>query len=177
MARTTKSEGSQGESALKELFVDELKDMLWAEKELTKNLKKFSKAATSEELRNAFDTHLTETEEHVKRLEQVFEVVGTRAAGKKCEAMAGLTKEAMELMENTDKGTDVRDAALIAAAQKVEHYEIASYGTLKTLAGQLGFEDARELLQQTLDEEKKTDTLLTELAESSVNENAASEAK
>ncbi|MBS1526170.1 MAG: ferritin-like domain-containing protein [Bacteroidetes bacterium] len=177
MARTSKSGSSQGGSALKELFVDELKDMLWAEKDLTKNLKKLAKAATSNELKEAFNTHLTETEGHVKRLEQVFEAIGEKATAKKCEAMAGLAKEAEELIESTDEGTEVRDAALISAAQKVEHYEIASYGTLKTLAGQLGYNDAQELLQQTLDEEKKTDELLTELAESSVNENAAGESK
>ncbi|MDB5112078.1 MAG: hypothetical protein JWR67_3192, partial [Mucilaginibacter sp.] len=165
------------ENPLKELFVDELKDMLWAEKQLVKSLKKLSKSATSEELKNAFDTHMTETEGHIARLEQVFGSIDEKATAKKCEAMAGLSKEAEELVESTEEGTEVRDVALISAAQKCEHYEIASYGTLKTLAGVLGFNEAQQLLIQTLEEEKKTDNLLTQLAEGMINENAASEAR
>lgn len=177
MATSTKKNPVQGNSALKELFTDELKDMLWAEKQLVKSLKKLSKSATATELKGAFDTHLTETEGHITRLEQVFESIGEKATAKKCEAMAGLAKEAEELIESTDAGTEVRDAALISAAQKCEHYEIASYGTLKTLAGVLGYTDAQELLNQTLTEEKNTDELLTNLAENIVNESAASETK
>lgn len=177
MATSTKKTAGQGDSALKELFTDELKDMLWAEKQLVKSLKKLSKSATSEDLKEAFNTHLTETEGQITRLEQVFASVGEKATAKKCEAMAGLAKEAEELIESTDTGTEVRDVALISAAQKCEHYEIASYGTLRTLAGVLGYTEAQGLLDQTLAEEKKADSLLTQIAESVVNESAASETK
>lgn len=163
------------ESALKELFTGELKDILWAEHQLVTSLKKLSKAATSEELKNAFDTHLTETEGQITRLEKVFESIGEQAEPKKCEAMAGLSKEAEELIKDTEEGTAVRDVALISAAQKCEHYEIASYGTLRTLAGVLGYSEAEDLLEETLQEEKKTDELLTELAESVINESAKNE--
>ncbi|WP_421827273.1 ferritin-like domain-containing protein [Larkinella sp.] len=168
-------EKGNGESELKELFVDELKDIYWAEKHLTKALTKMAKSATSDELQTAFEKHLTETEKHVTRLEQVFEVVGEKASAKKCDAMAGLIEEAEGLMEDTKEGTLTRDVALISAAQKVEHYEIASYGTLKTLAGVLGYPKAAQLLEETLAEEKKTDSLLTEIAEGSINESAKSE--
>ncbi|MEX8548293.1 MAG: ferritin-like domain-containing protein [Mucilaginibacter sp.] len=163
------------ESALKELFTDELKDILWAENQLSKSLKKLAEASTSEELKKAFETHLTETEGQIERLKQVFEFIGEEAKPKKCEAMAGLAKEAEELIESTEEGTEVRDVALISAAQKCEHYEIATYGTLKTLAGVLGFTEAQGLLEQTLEEEKKTDKLLTQIAESSVNAAAEKE--
>jgi ferritin-like metal-binding protein YciE len=166
---------ANGEGELKELFVDELKDIYWAEKHLTKALTKMAKSATSDELQTAFEQHLTETENHVARLEQVFEVVGEKASAKKCDAMAGLIEEAEGLIEDTKKGTLTRDVALISAAQKVEHYEIASYGTLKTLAGVLGYPEAAQLLEATLAEEKKTDSLLTEIAEGSINESAKSE--
>ena len=179
---TAKAQGANGTprtpedtGALKELFVAQLKDILWAEKHLVKNLKKLAKAATSDELRTAFETHLTETEGQIDRLEQVFEIAGEKASAKKCEAMDGLAKEAEEMVEDTESGTEVRDVALIAAAQKVEHYEIASYGTLKTLARVLEMEDAAQLLEQTLEEEKKTDAMLTEIAESFVNEAAGQE--
>lgn len=173
----SKSRTTEQESALKELFVDSLKDIYWAEKHLVKDLKKLSKAATSDELRTAFETHAAETEDQVQKLEKVFESVGEKAAAKKCEAMAGLSKEAEELTSSTEEGTEVRDVALISAAQKVEHYEIASYGTLKTLAGILGFTDAQAILVEILEEEKKTDVLLTEIAEGFINEAAASESK
>ena len=171
---TTKKKSSE-DSALKELFVDELKDIYWAEKHLTKALAKMSKSATSDALQNAFQTHLAETESQITRLEKVFEAVGEKAATKKCDAMEGLIKEANGIIEDTEEGSLTRDVGLISAAQKVEHYEIASYGTLKTLAGVLGYPDAAALLETTLNEEKKTDSLLTDLAESSVNESAASE--
>ena len=167
----------EDESALKELFTDELKDILWAENQLAKSLKKLAASATSEELKNAFETHLKETEGQIGRLEQVFESIGEEAKPKKCEAMAGLAKEAEELIKDTEEGTFVRDVALISAAQKCEHYEIASYGTLRTLAGVLGYDDAAKLLEETLEEEKKTDDLLTQIAESVVNESAKSEKK
>jgi len=164
------------ESSLKELFLDELKDIYWAEKHLTKNMPKLAKGATSEELRTAFETHAEETKNQITRLEQVFELIGEKASAKKCQAMDGLIKEAKELLEDTEDGSLTRDAALISAAQKVEHYEIAAYGTLKALAGTLGFRDAISLLEETLAEEKKTDTLLTTIAEGSVNETAKTEA-
>ncbi|WP_206512974.1 YciE/YciF ferroxidase family protein [Larkinella soli] len=170
-----KSKETSNESELKELFVDGLKDIYWAEKHLTKELAKMGKSATSQQLRTAFEQHLTETENQVGRLEQVFEALGEKASAKKCEAMEGLIEEAHELIEDTKDGSLTRDVALIAAAQKVEHYEIASYGTLRTLAGVLGFPEAAKLLEQTLEEEKKTDSLLTRIAETSINESAKSE--
>lgn len=163
------------ESKLKELFVEELKDIYSAEKQLTKALPKLAKAATSEELRNAFENHLAQTEEQIGRVEEVFELLEMTARAKKCEGMAGMIEEGQQAIEDTDDGTATRDAALIIAAQKVEHYEIASYGSLVQLAKTIGLNDAAELLQQTLDEEKETDVLLTELAVSSVNINAENE--
>jgi ferritin-like metal-binding protein YciE len=163
------------ESKLKELFVEELKDIYSAEKQLTKALPKMAKAATSEELRNAFETHLAQTEEQIGRVEEVFELLEMTARAKKCEGMAGMIEEGQQAIEDTDTGTATRDAALIIAAQKVEHYEIASYGSLVQLAKTIGLTEAVDLLQQTLDEEKETDVLLTELAVSSVNINAENE--
>jgi ferritin-like metal-binding protein YciE len=160
---------------LKKFFLDALKDIYWAEKHLTKALPKMAKSATTEELKEAFENHLTQTEEHVSRLEQVFEVLGEKAQAKKCEAMEGLVKEADSIIEETDKGTLTRDVALIMAAQKVEHYEIATYGGLVTLAGTYGLTEAAELLQMTLDEEKETDENLTYIAENSVNHEAGQE--
>jgi ferritin-like metal-binding protein YciE len=165
------------DSALNELFIDELKDIYWAEKHLTKALPKMAKAATSDELRTAIENHLSETENHVTRLENVFESIGEKAVAKKCEAMAGLVKEGEEIVEETEKGTFTRDAGIISAAQKVEHYEIASYGTLKTLAGVLGYNDAADLLEATLQEEKNADNLLTKVAEGGINASSVSERK
>jgi ferritin-like metal-binding protein YciE len=172
---TTKATGYNEESKLKELFVEELKDIYSAEKQLTKALPKLAKAATSEELANAFENHLVQTEEQIVRVEQVFELLDMPARAKKCEGMAGMIQEGQQAIEDTDSGTATRDAALIIAAQKVEHYEIASYGSLVQLAKTIGLDDAADLLQQTLDEEKETDVLLTELAVSSVNINAENE--
>jgi ferritin-like metal-binding protein YciE len=160
---------------LKELFIDGLKDIYWAEKHLAKALPKMSKNTTSEELKTAFDTHTTETQEHVSRLEEIFGLIGEKAQAKKCAAMEGLLEEADEIIESTDKGTMVRDCGLIMAAQKVEHYEIASYGTLRNIARTLGHSDVADLLQQTLDQEGETDHKLTELAEAYVNEEASVE--
>mgnify|MGYP003667728780 CR=1 FL=1 len=165
----------QDSEKLKELFVDGLKDIYWAEKHLTKALTKMSKNTTSEELKSAFEEHTSQTEQHVATLEQVFEMVGEKAQAKKCAAMEGLIEEAEEIISSTDKGTMVRDCGLIMAAQKVEHYEMASYGTLRNIARTLGYEDAANLLQQTLDQEGETDHLLTELAETYVNEEASAE--
>jgi ferritin-like metal-binding protein YciE len=185
MPRNTSTSGTKKASAssnmkseetmLKELFVDELKDIYWAEKHLTKALPKMKKGSTSEELANAFDEHLAVTEEHVARVEQVFEMLDMTARAKKCEAMDGLVQEAQNLMEDLPKGTAVRDAGLIIAAQKVEHYEIAAYGSLVQLAKTMGENEIADLLQQTLDEEKEADQLLTELAVSGINIGADNE--
>jgi ferritin-like metal-binding protein YciE len=153
-------------------LIEELKDIYHAEGQLTKALPRMAKKASSPQLRQAFETHLKETQAQIDRLEQVFEALGEKAKGKKCHAMEGLIEEAKEMM-GEDMDEDVMDAALIAAAQKVEHYEIASYGTVRTYAQLLGNKEAARLLQQTLDEEGKTDKLLTKLAESSINIEAA----
>ncbi|MES2593429.1 MAG: ferritin-like domain-containing protein [Bacteroidota bacterium] len=162
------------ESKLMKLFEDSLKDIYWAEKALTKALPKMVKNATSEELIQAIEDHLEETEMQVQKVEQVFEVIGKKAQAKKCEAMAGLIKEAEEIMKECDKG-GMRDAGIIAAAQKVEHYEIASYGTLRTFAELLGLNEAVTLLQEILDEEKGADEKLTQIAESTINIHALEE--
>ncbi len=165
------------DSALNELFIDELKDIYWAEKHLVTALNKMAKAATSDELRSAIQNHLSETENHVTRLENVFETINEKAAAKKCEAMAGLIKEGEEIIADTEKGTFTRDAGIISAGQKIEHYEIASYGTLKTLASTLGYNEAAELLATTLEEEKNADNMLTQIAESSINQPGTKEKK
>lgn len=163
------------ESALNELFVDELKDIYWAEKHLAKALPKMAKAATSDELRAAIEQHLMETENQIARLEDVFEAVGEKAAAKKCDAMEGLIKESESIVEDTEDGSITRDAGIISAAQKIEHYEIASYGTLRTLAGVLGYDEAVTLLEATLEEEKNCDSLLTQIATSGINQSASNE--
>lgn len=161
-------------SKLQKLFEDELKDIYWAEKALTKAIPKMIKNSTSQQLKEALENHLTETKSHVHRCEQVFKVLGKEPKTKKCEAMVGLMKEAGEIMKDTDEGM-MRDAGIISAGQKVEHYEIATYGTLRTFANTLGLQDAVELLDQTLDEEKAADKKLTEIAESEINVEAAAE--
>jgi ferritin-like metal-binding protein YciE len=176
-AAAAASRTPEAESALKELFIDEIKDIYWAEKHLAAALPKLIKGATSDDLKQTITTHLEETKNHVTRLESVFASLGEKAAAKKCLAMEGLLAEATELLSDTDKGTEVRDVAIISAAQKVEHYEIASYGTLRTLAGTLGYNEAQELFDQTLTEEKNADALLTQVAENYVNEAAAQEAE
>lgn len=168
---------SQDESALKEFFIEALKDIYWAEKHLVKNMPKLAKSATSDELKKAFEEHLAETENQVSRIEQVFESIGKKATAKKCEAMDGLVTEAEEMNKKTEDGSLTRDVALISSIQKVEHYEIASYGTLITLAGVLKFKEAKTLLKDTLKEEKKADALLTEIATGFVNKKAKKEKK
>jgi len=163
------------ESALNELFLDELKDIYWAEKHLVKALPKMAKAATSDELRAAIETHIAETENQITRLEDAFASINEKAVAVKCEAMAGLLKEGDEIVSETEKGTLTRDAGIISAAQKIEHYEIASYGTLRTLALTLGYNEAAELLEATLKEEKNCDGLLTQIAEGGINESAKRE--
>jgi ferritin-like metal-binding protein YciE len=160
---------------LREFFEDELKDIYWAEKHIVKTLPKMKKAATSAELKDAFDTHTTQSKEHVARLEQVFSILEKPARGKKCEAIEGITKEGESIIEDTEAGTATRDVGLILAAQKVEHYEISTYGGLAQLAETLGLTEVADLLRQTLEEEKETDSLLTGIAESSVNYKAAEE--
>jgi len=174
-AATAASRTPEAESALKELFIDEVKDIYWAEQHLAKALPKMIKGATSEDLKQTIADHLEQTKNHVTRLESVFESIGEKAKSVKCLAMEGLLKEAEELLSETDKGTEVRDVAIISAAQKVEHYEIASYGTLKTLATTLGYTEAADLFEQTLTEEKTADSLLTKVAENYVNEAALAE--
>lgn len=154
--------------SLENLFVHELKDILSAEKQLVKALPKMAKGATSEALRASIEEHLEQTKEHVNRLEQVFASIDKAPRAEHCKAMEGLVAEGAELLEE-DGDPTVKDAALIAAAQRVEHYEISAYGTARTLAELLGNDKAVELLQQTLDEEKETDQKLTELALSEVN--------
>jgi ferritin-like metal-binding protein YciE len=171
--KTVKAKSSAAEG-LRDLFVDSLKDIYWAEKALTKALPKMAKNATSENLITAINEHLAVTEEQVSRLEQVFEIIGEKAAAKKCDAMEGLIKEGESIMEETQEGP-VRDAGIIAASQKIEHYEIATYGTLAAFATTLGEEQAAALLQQTLEEEKEADTILTEAAYNTINFDASEE--
>lgn len=162
-------------SLLKEFFVEELKDIYYAEKKIAKTLPKMKKAATSEELKQAFESHLTMTEQHVQRLEQVFELLGEKAKAKTCEAIEGIVKEGEEIISDTEKNTATRDVGLIFAAQKVEHYEIATYGGLAQLAETLGLSQASQILHTTLEEEKQTDLLLTTIAENHVNYEASEE--
>jgi ferritin-like metal-binding protein YciE len=154
--------------SLKELYIDELKDLYSAEKQLVKALPKMAKNATNPELKEAFTNHLEETEGHVERLEQIFEMLGERAGGKKCKGMEGLIEEAKDLLEE-DATEEVLDAGMISKAQHVEHYEMAGYGTVRAYARLLGLDDQADLLQETLDEEGHANELLTQIAESSVN--------
>jgi ferritin-like metal-binding protein YciE len=159
--------------ALKELYIDELKDIYNAENQLVKALPKMARAANSEELRTGFEEHLKQTRGHVQRLEQIFKELGEKPSGKKCKGMEGLVAEGQEMM-GEDFEDDVMDAALISAAQRVEHYEIAAYGTVRTYAELLGEDTAMQLLEQTLEEEKETDQKLTDMA-SEINVKALGE--
>ncbi|MBV9458317.1 MAG: ferritin-like domain-containing protein [Bradyrhizobium sp.] len=160
------------EKDLSALFLDTLKDIYYAEKQIFKSLPKMAKAAQSDELRAAFEKHHDETEGHIERLEQIFELLGKAARGKKCDAIEGILDEGTEVMEEYEE-TPALDAGLLAAAQAVEHYEIARYGTLKTWADKLSLKEAVRLLDQTLAEEKKTDETLSKIAISAVNAEAA----
>jgi ferritin-like metal-binding protein YciE len=160
--------------ALKELYVDELKDIYNAENQLVKALPKMAKAATSDELRTGFEEHLEQTRGHVERLERIFKALGEKPSGKKCKGMEGLVAEGQEMMHE-DFEDDLMDAALISVAQRVEHYEIAAYGTVRTYAELLGEDEAVTLLEQTLEEEKETDQKLSELA-SDINVKAMGDA-
>lgn len=176
---TTKTNGHTGtmqeESSLGKFFHEQLKDIYWAEKHLTKALPKMIKAATTDELREAIENHLAQTEEHVSRLEQVFEEIGKKPQAKKCDAMEGLLKEGDSVVEETEKGSMTRDAGIILASQKVEHYEIATYGTLVQLATTMGLDKAAVILAETLKEEKEADKLLSSIAESKINWEAEKE--
>ncbi len=171
----TASTAQSKDSMLEEFFADELKDIYWAEKHLVKTLPKMKKAATSPELQQAFEDHLQVTMEHVSRLEEVFELMGKKPQAKKCDAMAGITEEGAGIIEETEKGTATRDVGLILSAQKVEHYEIATYGGLAQLARTLGHDDVAEILETTLADEKEADELLTGIAENNVNYEASQE--
>jgi len=165
----------QTDPMLKEFFHDEVKDIYWAEKHLTKAIPKLAKATTSEELKNALTDHLEVTRTHVTRLEQVFELLGAKPQAKKCEAMEGLSKEADSIVEDTEEGSATRDVGIIMACQKVEHYEIATYGGLAQLAKTLGLEEIAEILELTLSEEKETDSTLSQIAMHDINYAAATE--
>lgn len=157
--------------SLNDLFLHQIKDLYNAEQQLTKALPKMAEKASSPKLKTAFKDHLKETETQIKRLEQVFEALGEKAKGEKCKAMEGLLKEGEDFMKE-DASKEVMDAGLIASAQRVEHYEIAGYGTACTYAKSLGHTEALNLLKENLAEEKKTDEKLTDLAESTINEKA-----
>ncbi|MCT1530997.1 ferritin-like domain-containing protein [Sphingobacterium daejeonense] len=175
MATTTKETKVKAKSDaakdLQDLFEDGLKDIYWAEKELVKALPKMEKNATSPKLKAAIQGHLEETKVHVSRLEDVFKSIGVKAKAEKCDAMAGLLEEGKGIMEETEPGA-VRDAGIIAAAQKVEHYEIATYGTLAAFAKVLEHKDALKTLLKTLDEEKACDEKLTSIADTNLNSKA-----
>lgn len=162
-------------SKLREFFIEELQDIYWAEQHLVATLPKMEAAATSEKLRAAFADHLTVTRNHVARLEDAFSLLGETAEAKKCEAMAGITKEGEEIIADTEKDTITRDVGLILAAQKVEHYEISTYGGLAQIAITLGYRDVAGIMQATLREEKEADSLLSLIAESGINYGAKSE--
>ncbi|OQP46277.1 rubrerythrin family protein [Niastella yeongjuensis] len=173
--KTALAATAKGNTQLQEFFMESLKDIYWAEKRLTKTLPKLQKAATTQELKAAIEEHLSQTQEHVSRIEEAFQIMGKKAQAKKCEAMEGLVKEGESILEETEKGSMTRDAGIIAAAQKVEHYEIATYGTLVTLAKTMGEDEVAQLLQQILEEEKQTDQTLTGIAEGGINWEAEQE--
>jgi len=158
-------------NSLQDLLVEQLQDLYDAEQQLTEALPKMAKAANNSQLQQAFTSHLTETKGHVDRLAQVFQMMGEKATRKTCKAMKGLIEEGSEVIKE-NAAPEVKDAALIAAGNRVEHYEMAAYGTVRTFADQLGFSDAARLLQQTLDEEAAADQKLTQIAETRVNPQA-----
>jgi ferritin-like metal-binding protein YciE len=168
-AKTPAKKGAAKE--LKDLFEDSLKDIYWAEKALVKALPTMMKNATDEKLKSAIENHIGETETQIERLEECFKAIGKKAQAKKCDAMQGLLDEGKSIMEETEPGT-VRDAGIIAAAQKVEHYEIATYGTLAAFAKVLEEEECLKYLLETLNEEKKCDELLTKVADTNLNSKA-----
>lgn len=174
--RTSSSNGKQSQqSLLEKFFTDQLNDVYYAEQQLLKALPKMAQASTTEELEDAFEDHTKQTERHVKRLEKVFQLIGKNPEGKTCEAMDGLIREGESIIKETKGGSMTRDCALIIAAQKVEHYEIATYGGLVQLAITMGLHRAADILDKTLLEEEDTDALLTEIAENYINIQAEEE--
>jgi uncharacterized protein (TIGR02284 family) len=169
------AQAETSDSKLMEFFVNELKDLLWAERELVDILPDMSEAATSQELKEAFTNHLAETKVHVSRLEQIFSILGLEPETTKCDAMSGIVEEGNGIISDTEEGTAQRDVGLIFAGQKAEHYEIASYGGMISLAKTLGYYEIAEILVMTIDEEKSADALLTEIAENNVNYKASTE--
>ena len=174
---TVSSGLNQDKLPLNDFFLEELKDIHGAEKQLTKALPNLKKAATSPDLTMAFEDHLQVTMNQINRLEQVFQLLGVEPEAKKCEGMEGLIKEGEKVIEDTDAGSATRDVGLIVSAQKVEHYEIAAYGSLRQLAKTIDKPEVSQLLEQTLQEEKETDMLLSNLAETLINQDARTEAR
>jgi len=172
---SAKDNGEQQDSLLEKFFEDQLKDIYYAEQQITKALPKMQNAATTEELKEAFEDHLYQTTKQIKRIEKIFEKLEKKAEGKKCDGIDGIIKEADTVISETKQGTMTRDAALIIAAQKVEHYEIATYGGLVQLAITMELNDIAELLDKTLMEEEQTDSLLTDIAERYINIEAEEE--
>ncbi|MFC4687874.1 ferritin-like domain-containing protein [Epilithonimonas pallida] len=166
---------NMADSPLHKLFVDALKDIYYAENAIVDALEKMEAAATTEELKDAFEDHQLQTKKHISRLEKVFKLIGEQAEKKECKAIVGIIKEGEEIIKSTEEGSMTRDVGLIIAAQKVEHYEIATYGGLVQLAITMGHEKAADLLDRTLQEEEDADLLLTDIAESSININAEQE--
>jgi ferritin-like metal-binding protein YciE len=166
---------AKGNTQLEKFFEGLLKDIYWAEKALTKALPKMLHAATTEQLQSAIETHIVQTNDHVSRLEQVFQMMGKQAQAKKCDAMEGLLKEGEIAVEETEEGSMTRDVAIIVASQKVEHYEISSYGSLVQLARTMGSDEVADILAVTLEEEKETDELLTTIALNDINWEAEEE--
>jgi ferritin-like metal-binding protein YciE len=176
MANTRANQAATAaDSKLQEFFEDQLQDIYWAEKKLVKTLPKMREAATGNELKNAIGNHLEQTRTHVTRLEDIFGIIGKDAKSKKCQAMAGIVDEGEDIIDETDDASAQRDVGLIFAAQKAEHYEIATYGGLRQLALTLGYEQVANILGQTLGEEKEADALLTQIAENNVNKKARRE--
>ncbi|WP_121357700.1 YciE/YciF ferroxidase family protein [Flavisolibacter nicotianae] len=162
-------------SKLKAFFIEQLQDIYWAERKFVKKLPKLADAATTQQLKDALANHLSQTKTHVERLEKVFALIGEKAEAKKCPAMAGIFEEGEDIVDETDEGSAQRDVGIVFAAQKAEHYEIATYGGLAQLAKTLGYGEAKDLLGQTLEEEKGADLLLTQIAESGINYQASRE--
>ncbi|WP_143960508.1 YciE/YciF ferroxidase family protein [Litoribacter populi] len=175
MANKQSTSNNGKDSRFFKLFQEQLKDIYWAEKNLVPALEKMKKAATSSKLASAIEKHAKETQGQIERLEQVFSQIEMAARAKKCEAMEGLIEEGNEIVSDTKADTMVRDAGIIIASQKIEHYEIASYGSLIALANKMAMKEVVKLLEKTLEEEKKTDALLSDLAEKEINEEALKE--
>lgn len=173
--KSSSKPSAENQQILTKFFLEELKDIYWAENHLVKSLPKFQQAATTQELADAFAEHLEVTKGQVSQLEKVFELMGEKPEGKMCEAMDGLVSEGQSVVEDTEEGSATRDVALIISAQKVEHYEIAAYGGLATLAKSLGLEEVGNILGEILEQEKQTDALLTQIAEGSINLSAVAE--